>query len=288
MSLTDLVLGLLEALHDKNTDVQSSVIESLATLGKTKSEFILKQSFQFVQNSLTKLTETHKSLIFNAMEKIVKDNIEKLSHEQALDWTVLAANEMTVVKDNRPVYLQESASRLLVAIGQKYVDEVFKQLQKLFSPGKLPHLYVVNTMADLAEANPFGVVPNLTDVLTAMLPMIGMTKTDPYKCSFGTAMCKFSEAILYYCSNKEKATDQSIEKSAFATQIYATHEIFFNVWIRSGEHRVRQLAIESIGYFVSIMSREKLENDLVKIVTMLMALYKKHSDHFVVSQVRTL
>ena len=143
-----------------------------------------------MRNSHSKLTETHKSLLFNTAEKVVKENLASLSKDQALDWTVLASSEMAVVKDNRPVYLQESASRLLVAIGQRYVDEVFGQLQKLFSPGKLPHLYVVNTMADLAEANPFGVVPNLMDVLTAMLPMIGMAKSEAYKCSFGTAMCK--------------------------------------------------------------------------------------------------
>jgi len=190
-------LGLLEALNDKNTDVQESVIESLVTLGHTKSEFILKQALSFMRNSQSKLTDNHKSLIFNAAEKVVKENLSTLSKEQALDWTGIAANEMTVTKENRPIYLQESASHLLVAIGHRYVDEVFSQLQKLFSPGKLPHLYVVNTMADLAEANPFGVVPNLTDVLTAMLPMIGMAKTEQYKCAFGTAMCKVGYLELF-------------------------------------------------------------------------------------------
>ena len=51
------------------------------------------------------------------------------------------------------VYLQESSSHLLVAIGERYINEVFQQLQQHFTPGKLPHLYVVNTMADLAEIN---------------------------------------------------------------------------------------------------------------------------------------
>lgn len=32
----------------------------------------------------------------------------------------------------------------------------------------------------------FGVVPNLTDVLASMLPMIGMAKLDSYKVSFGS------------------------------------------------------------------------------------------------------
>ena len=118
-----------------------------------------------------------------------------------------------------------------------------------------------------------------------MLPMIGMAKLDPYKVSFGSAMCKFSEAILFYCDNKEKAPNQSVEKSLFASQIYATQEIFFNVCIRSSDFKVRQLAIESMGQFVNIIAHEKLEADLVKIMQCILSLYKKHSDHFIVSQV---
>lgn len=98
-------------------------------------------------------------------------------------------------------------------------------------------------------------------------------------------MCKFSEAILYYCSNKEKATDKSIEKSYFSTQIYAAHEIFFNVWVKTGDNRLRQTVIEAIGHFTNLMAHEKLEADLAKIIQGFLALYKKHPDHQIISQV---
>jgi hypothetical protein len=49
--------------------------------------------------------------------------------------------------------LQTASSDLLVIIGKKYVKEVFQQLQKNFIPGQLPHLFVLKTMANLAEAN---------------------------------------------------------------------------------------------------------------------------------------
>ena len=98
-------------------------------------------------------------------------------------------------------------------------------------------------------------------------------------------MCKFSEAILYYCSNKEKAIDKSIEKSYFSTQIYAAQEIFFNVWVKTSDNRLRQTVIEAIGHFTNLMAHEKLEADLAKIVQGFLSLYKKHSDHQVISQV---
>jgi hypothetical protein len=56
--------------------------------------------------------------------------------------------------------LQTASSDLLVAIGKKYVKEVFNQLQKNFVPGQLPHLFVLKTMANLAEVN-----PNLLSIL---------------------------------------------------------------------------------------------------------------------------
>ncbi len=111
----------------------------------------------------------------------------------------------------------------------------------------------------------YGVVPQLQSVLASMLPMLGMAKLDTYKCAFASGetfyffpvrlvthykeirsmilfyfsvLCKFSEAILYYCSNKEKAPDKSIEKTMFSMQIYAAHEVFFNVWIKTADNKV--------------------------------------------------
>lgn len=90
-----MVLGLLEALNDKNPDVHSSVIDSLSTLGTKKAEFILKQALSFMQNAKVKLNESHKSLIFNATEKIVKENLNFIEVGLAQEWIVIASNEMT-------------------------------------------------------------------------------------------------------------------------------------------------------------------------------------------------
>lgn len=90
---------------------------------------------------------------------------------------------------------------------------------------------------------------------------------------------------MYYCSNKEKAPDQSIEKSKFSTQIYAAYEILFMSWLKTSDPKLRQITIESIGHFVNLIATEKLESDINKIVPGLLNLYKRHTDHFVISQV---
>ena len=95
-------------------------------------------------------------LILNTIEKIVKETIDELTEQNVMQWIELATNEMIKPQENQKdqnTLLQSSASNLLVAIGKKYVKEVFGQLQKHFNPGQLPNLFIINTMANLAEIN---------------------------------------------------------------------------------------------------------------------------------------
>ena len=89
---------------------------------------------------------------------------------------------------------------------------------------------------------------------------------------------------MYYCSNKEKAPDQSIEKNYFSTQIYAAFEIFFNHWVKTSDPKLRQTTIEALGYFANLITHDKLDTDVPKIIPGILALYKKHAEPFVVSQ----
>lgn len=52
---SDLAVSLLEAINDKNSDVQESVSESLVALGRKRAEFILKCSFDFVIKNQAKV-----------------------------------------------------------------------------------------------------------------------------------------------------------------------------------------------------------------------------------------
>jgi hypothetical protein len=100
------------------------------------------------------LDDSHKTSIINTAEKITKENIDSLNDKLALEWIEFAADEMIKNKDKEAsTAIQNAASLLLVAIGKRFVKEVFNQLQKNFTPGQLPHLFVITTMANLTEAN---------------------------------------------------------------------------------------------------------------------------------------
>ncbi|NWY08107.1 MROH1 protein, partial [Nothoprocta ornata] len=79
---------------------------------------------------------------------------------------------------------QQAASRVLVAVGRRFVNRVMEEVLAKFQPGVLPHYYVVQTFADLAAANVFGMVPFLNSILGTLLPMLPMAKQDAMKSVF--------------------------------------------------------------------------------------------------------
>ena len=89
----------------------------------------------------------------NTVQKIIKENIDSFEEQIAIDLVTLSSNEMTQVQKEPNLNVQTAASNLLVVIGIKYVKQVFNELLKQFNPGVLPNLFILNTMANLAEVN---------------------------------------------------------------------------------------------------------------------------------------
>ena len=65
-----------------------------------------------------------------------------------------------------------------------------------------------------------------------------MTFVNPDVLFLFSALCKFSEAILDYVANIEKAPDTSVRKEFFSSEIDAAYDIVFNVWLQSRESKV--------------------------------------------------
>ncbi|NWW82829.1 MROH1 protein, partial [Climacteris rufus] len=102
---------------------------------------------------------------------------------------------------------QEAASSVLVAVGRRFLNKVMEEVLRKFQPGILPHFFVVQTLADLATANVFGMVPFLNSILGTMLPMLGMARQDSMKSVFCYALQHFSESIQEYLADVAQAPD---------------------------------------------------------------------------------
>ncbi|XP_060907082.1 maestro heat-like repeat-containing protein family member 1 isoform X2 [Labrus mixtus] len=291
-------LALLDAATDKDSEVQEQVRKSMLTLGKQQpdrvlamcQDYLLKhpKNKSFIKSSTNKienyyLAVSHRVVILQTIELIVGCRIERISNSRIKSIISLASEEMTRSKDVIPDW-QQAASNILVAVGNKHINDIMEEILSKFQPGLIPHFFVVQTLANLSDSNVYGMVPFLNAILGTMLPMLGMAKQDNMKWVFSSALCHFSDSILEYLANLDKAPDPTVRKDTFSSEIYAAFEILFNSWLQSRESKLRLTVAEAVGSMCHLMASDKLEEQIPKLIPAILSLYKKNNEHYVISK----
>jgi hypothetical protein len=87
-------------------------------------------------------------------------------------------------------------------------------------------------------------------------------------------MAKFCDAIVTYVANIDRAPDKSITVAKYSVQTMAALEVMFQTWLTSAkEPKLRAAIVECIGLMTHVISREKLESLMPKLIPGLLALY---------------
>uniref|UniRef100_A0A3B5BK37 Maestro heat like repeat family member 1 n=1 Tax=Stegastes partitus TaxID=144197 RepID=A0A3B5BK37_9TELE len=274
-------LALLDAANDKDSEVQEQVRKSILTLGKQQPDRVLAMCQDYLLKH-PKLVVSHRVVILQTIELIVGCRIEDISSPRIKSIISLASDEMTRSKDVIPDW-QQAASNILVAVGNKHINDIMEEILSKFQPGVLPHFFVVKTLANLSDSNVYGMVPFLNAILGTMLPMLNMAKQDNMKWVFSSALCHFSESILEYLANLDKAPDPTVRKDTFSGEIYAAFDILFNNWLQSREPKLRLTVAEAVGSMCHLMASDKLEEQIPKIIPAFLSLYKKNNEHYIIS-----
>uniref|UniRef100_A0A452V4Z8 Maestro heat like repeat family member 1 n=1 Tax=Ursus maritimus TaxID=29073 RepID=A0A452V4Z8_URSMA len=273
---------LLDAVTDKDPVVREQVCSALCALGEAQPEEALGACEEYLRQH-EKLAHPYRTMILRAMETVVSGHISELDKDMARAIILLASSEMTRAKELVCDW-QQAASSVLVAVGKRFIGKVMEELLSKFQPGALPHYFVVQTLANLAASNVFGMVPFLTSVLSTMLPMLGMAKHDTMRAAFCCALQYFSESTLEYLANLDQAPDPTVRKDTFATDIFSAYDLLFNHWLQSREAKLRLAVVEALGPMSHLLPSEKLEEQLPKLLPGVLALYKKHAETFHVSK----
>ncbi|KAK7500196.1 hypothetical protein BaRGS_00008419, partial [Batillaria attramentaria] len=279
----DMTMALIDAAHDKDENTKEVIGQALFELGKKKPLLVLSACHSYLKKH-SKLSLDHRIVILNSIERIVKETLDSIDARLAVDLIQLASQELTQSKDVEPEW-QTAASGILVALGTKYCDDVMGEMLQKFQPGVLPHFFVVETIANLAASNVYGMVPHLTAVLGTMLPMLGLAKYDNMRWVFAKALSKFSEAIIEYVANLDKAPDPSVSKERFAGEIFSGYDLLFNNWLQSKEAKLRLAIVEAVGHMTHIMDKDKLAEQLPKILQGILGLYKRHPEPLHITQI---
>ncbi|XP_052059790.1 maestro heat-like repeat-containing protein family member 1 isoform X2 [Mytilus californianus] len=279
----DLAMAMIDAAYDRESDCRDQICDALFDLGKKRPALVLSSSYSYLKKH-NKLQTGHRVVLLQCMERIIKETLSELDPPLAVDVIKQAAMELTVSKEVMPEW-QTAASGVLVSLGARFCDEVMDEMLQRFQPGILPHFFVIQTIGNLATSNVYGMVPHLTAVLGTMLPMLGMAKHENMRWVFSSAISKFSEAIIDYCANTDKAPDPSVSKERFEQEIGSAFDVLFNSWLHiTKEMKLRVAIVEAIGNMCHLMARDKLEEQLPKILQVILGLYKKHPEPIHVTQ----
>nr|XP_055170134.1 maestro heat-like repeat-containing protein family member 1 isoform X1 [Nyctereutes procyonoides] len=273
---------LLDAVTDKDPLVQEQVCGALCALGDAQPAEVLRACEEYLWQH-EKLAHPYRTMILRAMETVVSGHISELDKDVARAVILLASSEMTRAKELVCDW-QQAASNVLVAVGKRFIGKVVEEVLSKFQPGALPHYYVVQTLANLAASNVFGMVPFLTSILSTMLPMLGMAKHDTMRVAFCCALQHFSESTLEYLANLDQAPDPTVRKDTFASDIFSAYDVLFNHWMQSREAKLRLAVVEALGPMSHLLPSEKLEEQLPKLLPGVVALYRKHAEAFHVSK----
>ncbi|BFZ13379.1 hypothetical protein BsWGS_16418 [Bradybaena similaris] len=274
----EMTMALIDTVNDNDETTKTVIANSLFDLGRKKPDLVLSSCHSYLKKHL-KLASEHRVIILNIIERIVRETLDSIDLQLATNLIKQASSELTQSKEVSPEW-QTAASGILVALGSKYCNEVMGEMLEKFQPGVLPHFFVVQTIGNLAATNVYDMVPHLTAVLGTMLPMLGLAKYDNMRWVFASALSKFSEAILEYCANLDQAPDKSVSTDRFASEIFSAYDILFTVWIQSKEAKLRLAIIEAVGHMTHIMSPDRLQEQLPKILQGIFSLYKRHQEAY--------
>jgi hypothetical protein len=258
------------------------VVKALVDIGRKKHNTVLGICHSYLKKH-SKLPRGHRIVLLNLLEKVCKEHIHNLAEPLANDLIELASTELTKDPEVVPEW-QGAASCLLTTLGISHAPAVLQELLKRFQPGTTPHYFVVKTTGDLAMANVVEVVPHLNAVLSRMVIQLGAIKHENMQWVFSYAFARFSEAILDYLADEQRANSGKVQFSQFEGHIFSSFDQLFNVWLLSKESRLRMAVAEALGFMVHLLSSTALNDQLPKLLPGIMQLYRKHSEHYYISQ----
>lgn len=229
-----IVAALVESLGDKQDSVCRAVAHSLQVIGIHWPNLVLGCCHDLLAKE-SKLSPSHRNLLYSVMHEVCKESVDKLDKALLSNVCKAAIEEMTRSKE---VATDNGLCGIVIALGRQHPHETMELVLAKFQPGSMPHPLVLETLAGLALANPYGIMPFLKLLLGTMLPMLGGARTEQLKWAMAFALGRFSEAIVEYLSNIEKAPDPSVQKASFATEIVSAFDFLLANWLQAREQKV--------------------------------------------------
>jgi hypothetical protein len=286
--IDELVVSLIRSAHDADARTRKALSQALVDVGMRQPNLVASAVFDFLVHD-QKHSQAHRVQLLDVAERVLNERRDACDAELLRSHLLsLALADLVRVKDVVPDW-QGAASQLAVSIGMRFPDDLMRDLLALFSPGTVPHYFVIKTFADFVPANALAAVPKLKEVLARILPVLASIKAPNIKWVFATALGNFCEAILHYVANVEDgavvaAGQQKFTLESFSSEVFPCYEVLFAQWLPAKEAAVRLATIKSLGSMCAVMTRANFAEQLPRLLPALLALYKKEKEQLPITQ----
>ncbi|XP_055537388.1 maestro heat-like repeat-containing protein family member 1 isoform X2 [Wyeomyia smithii] len=268
-----IVNSLLDSLSEKDDTLRNMTEASLIRIAKQRHDEIV-EVFCDYRKKHPKLGETQAAII--------------LSHETASKCVEYSVNEITRSPDQQ-VQVQAPCREILVSVGRRFCKEVMDALTKHVEQHQVAHFMIPYAMGSLATANIMDSIPLIKPILGYILPTLSSIKQDYIRQSYAFAIGRFCEA---FCEYKEHRRLNPNEEAPMKTgvpydicdEVGIAYELFQSQWLSSREPKVSYEVLNALSFMYPLLSVEKINEGLLKVVPSTLALYRRSVDRSVVTQ----
>ena len=271
VEIKNLVLALLELTQEKQEDISSATTSTLHKLG-TKHPATVLRTLVSTLTGENKPTQRFRSTVLAVIETSIAPAVEQEQLDAMLADSLIRMALDTMVSVNEQPDIQIPASNILVAVGTVYCKQVIQELQARLQP--VPHQYILTSLASLATQNIYGFVPNLKNVLDVLVTMLPQVKGTTMRLSFSTALAKFSEALIFYLDNIDRAPDPYVKRQWFTEEMGQAFDVLYGQWLPSKVAVLNQEILEALGYMSQLLPEERLDHVILKLLPNLLNAYK--------------
>ncbi|XP_072881908.1 maestro heat-like repeat-containing protein family member 1 [Hemitrygon akajei] len=269
--------AVLSLSPDSSELVRQRVLESLQELGQTKRKRVLQFLHKFLMEHQN-LPLLQRITILKSITLILKGNVGHLSRPLFKKLIVIALVEISKISINDAH--RETASKLLLALGSSFPNEVFMELQAMIQQQTPTHFYAILTLANLCSENVHAVVPLLKPVLESILYLLHVEKCRRTQWVICYALGYMSKSILIYTSDPNLPM-----RKMYVSELSSAYDILFHSWLNSSDPKISIEVVKAIGQIVYLLPSDKIENELPNLIPAVLSLYQKSSNDITLTKV---
>ncbi|CUE89705.1 Hypothetical protein, putative [Bodo saltans] len=270
--------ALLSSCSDGDNSVRLQTIKSISLLANKDLVSVTRQCEQWLTLRKPSTTSTsHRFVVVRTIITLLRDHKARIKSTIPADLRdaliACAYTEMTSNNNDLTSDWAKEALLLVVELCGFYPKYVMNALLSPITSNALPHFYVVQAIADTAEAHALRILPSVKETIAKLLPIVSLAKQDNHRMVFAQAFGSIADAVLR-CA-EEDTEGANVCREDYADSMYSAIQFFLGDWSRSSEVKVRIPVVYALGAMTAICTDANRVSLLSRVLPLVLAGVKR-------------